>query len=209
MTAITHSSPAGEFFVVESCLLGGQFSQDPKTGRWDSTQIVFYADYYVSGKSIGFSIFDAQKDTYTLLPSVFYAYEAAEEKLSEIDAEFPGLMDTVSILGKLKAYFTGLPESVYIQAKVTDYGEFCEQCGKDHADRYKFCFFPAVSGTVLDEDSLDICWEFGCHGRSIHGTVAENGEKAMELLMQMHNIAEEQYKPELQRAMDVLQRRMG
>lgn len=209
MTIVANSSPAGEFFIVESCLLGGQFSQNPETGQWNSTEIMFYADYHVFDKSIGFSIYDAKKEAYTLPSSRFYIYESAKEKLSEIDAQFPGRLDMQFVLGKLKAYFEGLPESVYLKGKVSDFAGFCEQCGKDHADRYKFCFFPAVPSTILKEASLDICWEFGCHGRSIHGTLADTGEKAIALLIQMHQTAEEQYKPKLQHAMNVLQRHRG
>lgn len=202
-------SPAARFFRDESFILAGGRFQDPKTREWTFTEISFYLNFAPYAHGIQMSIWDSEKREYEMEPTFFEEYVPMQEKLSEINAKYPGKIEVQNLLDKAHIYFEGIGESVYIEDKVTDEEADCEQCGDYNVDAFEFRYFPAVPNSFLEEASLDLHWQFGCYGGlKIHGTFDEKAQEALDTLNHMFSVASDEYQEEIKYAYDTVKKHM-
>lgn len=202
-------SPVSKLLSGSSALLSGGRFQDPETRKWTFTEVMLYVDFLMYDHGVELNIFNSETHEDELKTVRFADSVSLEEKLSDIASTYPGKVKIKPIMDKARAYFAGIGEAVYIESKVTDDESSCEQCGDYNVDTYEFHFFPAVPGSVLKEASLDLHWQFGCYGgKAIRGTFDDNAQEALDMLAHMLELALDEYKPEIQNAIDTVTKHM-
>lgn len=198
-------SPASRLFSGGSSLLAGGRFQDPETRKWTFTEVTLYVDFLMYDRGVELNIFNSETHEDELKTVRFRDIASLEEKLSDISSKYPGKVKVKPIMDKARIYFAGIEDAVCIDGKVTDDESSCEQCGDYNVDIYEFQFFPAVFGSVLKDASIDLHWQFGCYGgKALHGTFEDNGQEALDMLMHMLELASDEYKADIQQAIDTV-----
>lgn len=198
-------SPATRYFVDESVILSGGRSQDAETHEWSFTECIFYMGYVFEDKTVSIAIYDDSSRSYILKTVYVSDYLTAESLLKKINADYPGKIKVKNILAKCRVYFKAVEDSFFIQSKVTDYNESCDQCGDYNRDEFIFLYVPAIPNTPLNESSLAIHWEYGCFGGTKHSGVYDDVVGDVdELLARMEEAVWEAYQQDVAAARDVI-----
>lgn len=198
-------SPATKLFTSDAIVLSGGRKQDTVTRKWTFTERTLFVNYDFSGKYISISVFDDVSRAYVLGPVYATSYQQAKSVLMGLESEYPTKVDMVDYLSLWETFYAAMPETVWIEANVTDSTGTCDQCGDTNVDTFAFLYVPAVPGSELSESSLCLQWEFGCFGGTkFTGTYDETVDDVRSLLGQMESKAKGNDKRSIKNALDAL-----
>lgn len=192
-------------FGSQMVTLAGDVNQAEEFSKWTSTEVVFFMNYFYETKSVSIHVFDygTQKP---VIPTVELAdEESTVEILNQIFKDFPGALDEKNLLETVRVYFAGVQNSLTYKGELALDPEICDRCGVQEFDLYEIRYFPAVLGTELNEDSLEIYWEYACnHISTLDGTINDSATLALMMFSRMSEIAFDGPKKEIAHIVDII-----
>lgn len=200
-----NTSPVRELLDQEMIVLAGHVGENVDTNRWENTEIVFYLNMYIEDKSLGILVHDfGMRQDY--LPATRYSdYDSAAVVLKKLMEEFPGRMDKEKMLGSVKTYFAGLKDSVASSGEIHLSPEECNFCNGLNFDDYRFVYFPAVPGTLLDKASLELTWDYGCYrSDTVAGAFEDVAAEVSTMLEEILDYADDEPRIYIQQALDAV-----
>lgn len=192
-------------FRSQMVTLAGDAGRIGEFSEWTFTEIVLFINYFYENKSMSIHIFDYGTQN-AVIPTVELTdEESTAEVLNQIFKDFPGVLDEQKLLETVSVYFAGVKNSLVYKGELALDPTICDRCGVQEFDLYEIRYFPAVPGTKLNEDSLEIYWEYACNHISIlDGTIDDSACMALMMFARMSEIAFDGPKKEIAHIVDII-----
>lgn len=201
---MSHSSPVREILDQKVIVLAGQSGENAETGNWQNTETVFYLNYYIESKTLGIFVHDFGTNQDYLPAAQYSDYASAAEALKKLMLAFPGRLDE-EIMPSVKMYFDGLKDSLALSGEIILAPDACEHCNGYNFDDYKFVYFPAVPGTLLEKSSLELTWSYGCYREdTVEGAFEEVAPSIINMLKEILDYADPEPRKDIQKVLDTI-----